>query len=108
LKVTEINIELLNAICHVNNAVKHLLDSEQTYEEYKYKERLQQSIDLVTEYVSCFSADGKVSQRGHVPSCWNKDTIFENDAEKQDIFDRNSSWQLELDFSPEKEEESNA
>jgi len=107
MKVTEINLELLNSISHVNNAIKHLLGSEESYEEYMYKERLQKSVELVSEYVSCYDADGKVSQRGQVPSCWNKDTIFENDAEKQAIFDKQNTWQRELDFSPQEEEETN-
>jgi hypothetical protein len=101
MKVTEINMELLNSISHVNNAIRYLLDSEETYQEYKYKERLQKSVDLVSEYISCFSADGKVSQRGRVPSCWNKNTIFETDAEKKAIFDKQGIWQRELDFSPQ-------
>lgn len=100
MKVTEIDMDLLNSISHVNNAIRHLLDSEETYQEYKYKERLQKSVDLVSEYVSCFRADGKVSQRGYVPSCWNKNTIFEDDSKKKADFNRLNSWQQELDFSP--------
>ena len=80
MKVTEINLELLNSISHVNNAIQYLLGSEEAYQDYKYKERLQKSVDLVSEYVSCFGSDGRVSQRGQVPSFWNKNTIFETDA----------------------------
>ena len=32
--------------------------------------------NLVREYASCFGSDGKVSQRGEVPQCWNRETIF--------------------------------
>jgi|ETNvirenome_6_85_1030632.scaffolds.fasta_scaffold00128_54 hypothetical protein len=31
---------------------------------------------LIQEYASCFGADGRVSQRGEIPQCWNKETIF--------------------------------
>jgi len=38
--------------------------------------RLTHAIKLVKEYQSCFGANGKVSQRGEIPQCWNPYTIF--------------------------------
>ena len=34
------------------------------------------AIDLLTEYHACFTAQGKVSQRGEIPQAWNPSTIF--------------------------------
>jgi hypothetical protein len=38
--------------------------------------RLAQANELLKEYASCFGADGRVSQRGEIPQCWNPETIF--------------------------------
>ena len=38
--------------------------------------RLSQANTLLKEYGACFGADGRLSQRGEVPQCWNVETIF--------------------------------
>jgi len=38
--------------------------------------RLAKAVALLDEYASCFGADGRVSQRGEIPQCWNAETIF--------------------------------
>ena len=109
MKVTKIHVDLLHAFCHLRNASEHLLNAEETnLESYKWKERLESSLNLVNEYLSCFTADGNVSQRGIIPQVWNPTTIFETDEEMKTQFDRANNCQLELDFSPPKEEEENA
>jgi len=38
--------------------------------------KLAKANELIEEYASCFGADGRVSQRGEIPQCWNRETIF--------------------------------
>tara|TARA_R100000458_G_scaffold35528_1_gene32914 strand:- start:3312 stop:3605 length:294 start_codon:yes stop_codon:yes gene_type:complete len=38
--------------------------------------RLIKANELISEYASCFGADGSISQRGEIPQCWNPQTIF--------------------------------
>jgi len=38
--------------------------------------RLRDAVELLSEYHACFGADGRVSQRGEIPQCWNHFTIF--------------------------------
>ena len=75
MKIKPIDDRLYRAIAHVSGYAKHM--AEETEHEYKYGKGLNNSIELVNEYISCFAADGTVSQRGEVPQCWNEDTIFE-------------------------------
>ena len=75
MKIKPIDERLLHAISHVANYAKHNLEESDT--EWQYDEGLKESIALVQEYTSCFAWTGEVSQRGKVPQCWNKETIFE-------------------------------
>lgn len=70
-----IDERLWKALNHVTNFAesKVVTDSD-----WKYAEGLEESIALVKEYASCFGADGRVSQRGTVPSAWKQDSIFED------------------------------
>lgn len=76
MKITEpIDERLWKALIHVTNFAesKAVTDSD-----WKYADGLEESIALVKEYASCFSADGSVSQRGQIPHAWNQDSIFED------------------------------
>ena len=77
MKIKPIDDRLYRAIAHVSGYAKHM--AEETEHEYKYGKGLNNSIELVDEYIRCFAADGSVSQRGRIPHSWNEDTIFESD-----------------------------
>ena len=70
-----IDERLLKAMSHVSNFAEH---KSVTDADWKYANGLEESIALVREYVTCFGANGRVAQRGQVPSAWNKETIFED------------------------------
>ncbi len=70
-----IDERLLKALNHVCNYAEHKTVTDADWE---YVNGLKESISLVKEYTSCFGADGRVSQRGQVPSAWNEETIFED------------------------------
>jgi len=72
-----IDERLWKAINHIANYAQFRLE-KQTDADYKYADGLTESLQLVSEYTSCFGADGRVSQRGTVPSAWNQDSIFED------------------------------
>ena len=78
MKIKPIDERLLHAISHVANYAKHNLEESDT--EWEYDEGLQESLDLVQEYTSCFSWTVGVSQRGRIPHSWNQDTIFESES----------------------------
>jgi hypothetical protein len=78
MKITEpIDERLCKALNHIANFTQSRLDRLTDYD-YKYADGLAESVKLVSEYASCFGADGSVSQRGQVPSAWNQDSIFED------------------------------
>ena len=82
LKITEpIDERLWQALNRVANYVQFDLENS-TDADYKYADGLAEAVELVSEYASCFGADGSVSQRGQVPSAWNQDTIFEDWKDK--------------------------
>lgn len=85
VKVTPIPEELWGALNYVTGEIDDMLqeidylkgaDHDSWTEFEAEKERLKTANDLVKEYTSCFGADGRVSQRGEIPQCWNEDTIF--------------------------------
>ena len=88
--VTSIDKKLRDAICVVVNY--NMGYHEFTTEENKTL--LRDSLTLLNEYASCFNLNGELSQRGEVPSAWNKDTIFENHRATTDL----DSNQMEFDF----------
>lgn len=78
MKITEpIDERLWKALNRVTHYAKAKLPLT-TEADYKYAEGLSEAIELVSEYTSCFRADGEVSQRGQQPQAWNQDTLFEN------------------------------
>ena len=70
-----IDERLLKAMSHVSNFAEH---KSVTDADWKYANGLEESLALVSEYASCFGADGRVSQRGTSPSAWKQETIFES------------------------------
>ena len=40
--------------------------------------RVTKALELLKEYHACFDANGNISQRGEIPHCWNRDTIFKS------------------------------
>lgn len=93
MKVTPIDKKLRDAIAVLVNYNKgyHEFTTDQD------KLILKNSLELLEEYVSCFDVNGNVSQRGEVPICWNKDTIFECTDEALARFN-NKYNQLEFAF----------
>ena len=82
LKITEpIDERLWKAINKIANFTESRLEAL-TDADYKYADGLAEAVELVSEYASCFGADGSVSQRGQIPSAWNQDTIFEDWKDK--------------------------
>ena len=87
MKIEPIDERLLQAISHVSGFAEEMLNEhdylygEKDEDGYHYLDNLKESLDLVIEYTACFGADGRVSQRGHIPTAWNKDTIFESDRD---------------------------
>ena len=82
MKITEpIDERLWQAINKITNFTESRLEAL-TDADYKYADGLAEAVELVSEYASCFGADGSVSQRGQIPSAWNQDTIFEDWKDK--------------------------
>ena len=82
MKITEpIDERLWQAINKIANFTESRLD-RLTDADYMYADGLAEAVELVSEYASCFGADGSVSQRGQIPSAWNQDTIFEDWKDK--------------------------
>ena len=50
------------------------------------------------EWLLCVNQNGDVTQRGHIPSVWNKDTIFDNYPKDQKRFDFQKVKQAEFEF----------
>jgi len=70
-KVQPIPEELWGALNYVSHEVKMALAITHSRDT-----RLTKAVALLDEYGACFGADGRVSQRGEIPQCWNQDTIF--------------------------------
>ncbi len=84
----------------LRDAIAVLVNYNMGYHEFttdQNKLLLRNSLELLEEYVSCFDVNGDVSQRGEVPICWNKDTIFECSKESLARFN-NKYNQLEFEF----------
>jgi hypothetical protein len=75
MKVQPIPQELWGALNHVIDYAK-FKSRQFTDADYEYALGIKESIKLLDEYASCFGADGRVSQRGEIPQCWNDETIF--------------------------------
>ena len=70
-KVQPIPPELWGALNYVTHEVRMALAITRSRDK-----RLAEAVALLDEYASCFGADGRVSQRGEIPQCWNAETIF--------------------------------
>ena len=82
MKITEpIDERLWKALNKITNFTESRLEAL-TDADYKYADGLAEAVELVSEYTSCFGADGTVSQRGTVPKAWNQDSIFEDWKDK--------------------------
>ena len=75
MKIQPIPQELWGALNHVIGYAKHKA-KQLSDADYEYANGIKDSIKLLDEYASCFGADGRVSQRGEIPQCWNNETIF--------------------------------
>jgi len=84
--------DLWKALNHVTNYAEHSITTDT---DYKHLEGLKESIELVSEYASCFNAKGEVSQRGEKPSAWKQNTIFDdyNKVSKYNFTDEASAEQ---------------
>tara|TARA_R110000765_G_scaffold27870_5_gene67476 strand:+ start:99 stop:458 length:360 start_codon:yes stop_codon:yes gene_type:complete len=71
VKVQPIHEKLWGALNYVTSEVTMALTITRSRDT-----RLAEANNLLHEYASCFGANGKVSQRGEVPQCWNQETIF--------------------------------
>ena len=95
MKNTPIPKELWGALCVISGEVTDVLKhaTENDFENDVDFIRLTESLELLTEFILCHGADGRVSQRGEVPQCWNDETIwtphrkFHKDDNKQLLFD---------------------
>ena len=103
-KIQPIPEQLWRALAIVSNEVKDILDhaTENDFGDDAEFMRVKDSYELVSEYVSCFGADGNISQRGEVPQVWNEDTIFTPHRELRE----GGKNQLEFDWSEEGKDES--
>ena len=96
MKITPIPEELWRALSLLSNEVEDVLKhaTENDFENHIDYINLRESADLVSEFISCYTAKGEVSQRGEVPQCWNENTIFTPHRELRE----EDSQQLEFDW----------
>tara|TARA_R110002153_G_scaffold129586_3_gene278304 strand:+ start:539 stop:859 length:321 start_codon:yes stop_codon:yes gene_type:complete len=92
--VTSINPEVRNAVA----ILVSYNEGREEYDDEVSQQRLRDSLALLSEWLLCVNQNGDVTQRGHIPSVWNKDTIFENYADDQERFDKLKVLQGELKF----------
>ena len=71
MKVQPIHEKLWGAMNIVTSTISLAINITNTGDSRLIKEN-----ELISEYASCFGADGSVSQRGEIPQCWNRETIF--------------------------------
>jgi len=93
-KVTSINPKVRNAVA----ILVSYNEGREEYDDEVSQQRLRDSLALLSEWLLCVNHEGDVTQRGHIPSIWNKDTIFENYADDQERFDKLKVLQGELKF----------
>ena len=98
-KVTSINPKVRNAVA----ILVSYNEGREEYDDEVSQQRLRDSLALLSEWLLCVNQNGDVTQRGHIPTVWNKDTIFENYAEDQERFDKLNVLQGELKFEELKE-----
>jgi len=107
VKIFPIDERLRHSLVRMVNGMNEVsgLVSEANGIERSERDLFFDDLALLDEYVSCFSYDGEVSQRGRVPSCWNKNTIFENEDEAEKRFNRHyKQYEFEWDEVTEENE----
>ena len=98
-KVTSINPEVRNAVA----ILVSYNEGREEYDDEVSQQRLRDSLTLLSEWLLCVNQNGDVTQRGHIPSVWNKETIFENYEADQKRFDLQKVKQGEFKFEELKE-----
>ena len=84
MKIYPVSKRLRDTFCRLSNELSEALElSEHMNVPRKEYNLFVEDVNILKELVSCFDANGGVAQRGEMPSCWNKDTIFE-DYEEHD------------------------
>ena len=104
MKITSIDERLRHSLCRMVTGMNEVseLVSEANGIERSERDLYFADLSLLNEYVSCFAYDGEVSQRGRIPSCWNKNTIFENEDEAEKRFNRHyKQYEFEWGRVPE-------
>ena len=101
-KVQPIHEKLWGAINYVANEMDFALKVTRSRDT-----RLTEANNLLKEYGACFGADGRVSQRGEVPQCWNPHTIFTPHREvgKDEVFYNQPMLPLEAEETNDEDTE---
>ena len=78
MKIPPIPEAFYKALCLMSNEVKDILlhATEHDFTNNVDYLRLVEAQDTVEEFILCHDALGGISQRGEVPQCWNKNTIW--------------------------------
>jgi len=78
MKITPIPRELWEALCVISGELKDVLEhaTKNDFENDLDFIRLEESQRLLTEFILCHDANGKISQRGEIPQCWDENTIW--------------------------------
>ena len=92
--VTSVNPEVRNAVA----ILVSYNEGREEYDDEVSQQRLRDSLALLSEWLLCVNQNGDVTQRGHIPSVWNKDTIFDNYPKDQKRFDFQKVKQTEFKF----------
>ena len=71
MKITPIHEKLWGALNIVTNHMDMAIATTRCRDT-----RLVEANELLKEFSACHGSDGRVSQRGEVPNCWNPETIF--------------------------------
>ena len=74
-KVTSINPKVRNAVA----ILVSYNEGREEYDDEVSQQRLRDSLALLSEWLLCVNQNGDVTQRGHIPSVWYKDTIVSAD-----------------------------
>ena len=104
MKISPIDERLRHSLCRMVTGMNEVseLVSEANGIERSERDLFFADLALLDEYDSFFAYDGEVAQRGRIPSCWNKNTIFENEDEAEKRFNRHyKQYEFEWDRVPE-------
>lgn len=97
MKISPIPERFWKSLCVISGEIDDLMEhaTENDFENDLDFLRLEEAQKLLTEFILCHGADGKVSQRGEVPQCWDDETIWTPHRK----FDKNDNRQLLFDWS---------